>query len=248
MDILNRAVEKIRDIRKFFLYNHRYSSEAYLEYLRKRGARIDKSVSIVMPETVFIDATAPYMLEMGKNVFIAGGVTILTHDACWMVMKAEDGGICGHVAPVKIGNNVFIGMNTTILCNVRICDNVIISANSTVSSSLNQAGVYAGNPAKLVIPMEQYKEIREARQIQEAYQVARCYYSSFGKKPPQEIFYDYFWIFSPRDIFALPERFLNQLKLCGNYEETKALFLKSEPDFKNYDDFWDWCMEKIEKE
>ena len=248
MNIAELITEKIKTVRKRLLYHHRYSSDAYLNHLRRGGARIDKTVQIVMPETVFIDATAPYMIDMGKNVFIAGGVTILTHDACWMVLKAEDGMIRGHVAPVKIGNNVFIGMNSTILCGVRICDNVIISANSLVASSINEPGVYAGNPARLAVPLEQYSGIREARQLREAYQVASCWFSSFKTKPPKEIFSDYFWLFEPRKTEELPERFLFQMRLCGNFEKTKKEFLSSEPEFSDYDEFWDWCMEKINRE
>jgi len=49
----------------------------------------------------------------------------------------------------KIGNNVSIGSNATIL-PVSICDNVIIGAGSVVTKSINSAGTYVGNPAKKI--------------------------------------------------------------------------------------------------
>ena len=51
-----------------------------------------------------------------------------------------------------IGNNVSIGSNATIL-PVDICDNVVIGAGSVVTKNIQQPGVYAGNPAKLIKPL-----------------------------------------------------------------------------------------------
>ena len=51
---------------------------------------------------------------------------------------------------VKIGNNVFIGMKSTILKGVRIGNNVIIGANSLVNKDVPDNCVVAGNPAKIV--------------------------------------------------------------------------------------------------
>lgn len=49
----------------------------------------------------------------------------------------------------KIGNNVSIGSNATIL-PVEICDNVVIGAGAVVTKNIIEAGVYAGNPAKKI--------------------------------------------------------------------------------------------------
>jgi acetyltransferase-like isoleucine patch superfamily enzyme len=47
----------------------------------------------------------------------------------------------------KIGNNVSIGSNATIL-PVTICNNVVIGAGSVVTKHITESGIYAGNPAK----------------------------------------------------------------------------------------------------
>ncbi len=47
----------------------------------------------------------------------------------------------------KIGNNVSIGTNATIL-PVKIADNVVIGAGSVVTKDILQPGIYAGNPAR----------------------------------------------------------------------------------------------------
>lgn len=88
------------------------------------------------------------MLEIGNNVKITAGVTILTHDFSWCVTSGLEGHILGGVGKVKIGNNVFIRMNTTILKGADIGDNVIIGANSLVTGKCESNSVYAGSPAQ----------------------------------------------------------------------------------------------------
>ena len=47
----------------------------------------------------------------------------------------------------KIGNNVSIGSNATIL-PIEICDNVVIGAGAVVTKNIVKSGIYVGNPAK----------------------------------------------------------------------------------------------------
>jgi len=49
----------------------------------------------------------------------------------------------------KIGDNVSIGSNATIL-PVNIADGVVIGAGSVVTKDILTKGIYAGNPAKLM--------------------------------------------------------------------------------------------------
>ena len=49
----------------------------------------------------------------------------------------------------KIGNNVSIGSNATIL-SIEICDNVVIGAGAVVTKNIVESGVYVGNPAKKI--------------------------------------------------------------------------------------------------
>ena len=48
-----------------------------------------------------------------------------------------------------VGNHVSIGTNATIL-PVKICSNVVIGAGSVVTKDINEPGIYAGNPARLL--------------------------------------------------------------------------------------------------
>lgn len=52
------------------------------------------------------------------------------------------------VAPVTIGNNVWIGAKATILPGVSIGDNAVIGANSVVTKDVPANAVFAGVPAR----------------------------------------------------------------------------------------------------
>ena len=53
-------------------------------------------------------------------------------------------------APVRIGDNVWIGMNATILKGVAIGENSVVAAGSVVTKSVEANTVVAGNPAVVV--------------------------------------------------------------------------------------------------
>lgn len=53
-------------------------------------------------------------------------------------------------APIKIGENVWIGQNSRICKGVEIGDNSIVAANSVVTKSVPANCIVAGNPAKVV--------------------------------------------------------------------------------------------------
>ncbi len=57
-------------------------------------------------------------------------------------------------------DNVFIGMQTTVLFNVRIGSNVIIGANSLVNKDLDGGFLYAGNPVKKVCSFDEFVKKR----------------------------------------------------------------------------------------
>jgi acetyltransferase-like isoleucine patch superfamily enzyme len=104
-------------------FKNRYrkrSSTAYIKYLRSIGAKIGNHTIIYEPLTATIDTTRPSLIEIGDFVKITKGVTILTHGYEWSVLRNKYGEIIASAGKVIIGNNVFIGMNTTILKSTKI--------------------------------------------------------------------------------------------------------------------------------
>ncbi len=105
----------------------------------------------------------PKLISFGNNVCVASGVTFVTHDVIDKVLNNMDYGYNFHYncAPIKIGNNVFIGCNVTILPGVEIKDNVIIAAGSIVTKDVKENTVVAGNPAKVISTFDEYVKNRK---------------------------------------------------------------------------------------
>ena len=112
---------------------------------------IGNNTVIYSPNNCVIDQTRPWMIEIGDNVSITTGVTILTHGYDWSVFKGIYGDVLGSAGRVKIGNNVFIGMNSTILKGVTIGNNVVIGANSLINKNVPDNSVVVGNPQRVVV-------------------------------------------------------------------------------------------------
>lgn len=148
-----KFIDKI--MRKFI---QRIESEK--EYRLNRGMKVGNNCHIYSWDT--IDGGHPYLITIGDNVTISSNVTILTHDASTNVVG------CGtKLGKVIIGNNVFIGTRSIVLCSVCIGNNVIVGAGSVVTHNLADNGVYAGVPARYVSSIEDYKKknqkLREKR-------------------------------------------------------------------------------------
>ena len=100
-----------------------------------------------------IDANFPWLISVGDDVMLSSNVRILAHDASTGKVGART-----KIGIVRIGNNVFIGADTIVLCNTRIGNNVIIGAGSVVTKDVPSNSVYAGNPAKYICSFEEYQE------------------------------------------------------------------------------------------
>jgi acetyltransferase-like isoleucine patch superfamily enzyme len=89
-------------------------------------------------------------IEIGDNVVIAQFVSILDHDHAYAF---KDGAMTlgGYLtAPVRIGNNVWIGDKVTIVRGATIGDNVIIGANTVVHKEVPSNCVVVGSPFRIV--------------------------------------------------------------------------------------------------
>lgn len=86
------------------------------------------------------------LVDIGKDCFIGHGVMFINDTF------AKGGPARGDKSlwkQTKIGDNVSIGSNATIL-PVTVCDNVVIGAGSVVTKDIKTPGVYVGNPARII--------------------------------------------------------------------------------------------------
>lgn len=88
------------------------------------------------------------LVEIGDDCFISHGAMFIND------MFSDGGPARGDKTKwrhTKIGNNVSIGTNATVL-PVSICNDVVIGAGSVVVSDITESGIYAGNPARFLRP------------------------------------------------------------------------------------------------
>lgn len=129
-------------------------------YARSLGVKIGKDLWIATINW----GTEPYLIEIGDHVHVTSGVQFLTHDGSVWVLADEDPD-ADYFGRIRIGNNVFIGINSTILPNVTIGDNVIIGCCSVVIGDVPSNSVVAGSPARIVSTFEEYREKMRGKTI-----------------------------------------------------------------------------------
>ena len=106
---------------------------------------IQKGVKIGAKSRIQSHTFVCELVSIGESCFIGHGVMFVND-------LFENGGPARDSAlwrETKIGNNVSIGSNVTIL-PVSICDGVVIGAGSVVTKDITKKGIYAGNPARLI--------------------------------------------------------------------------------------------------
>ena len=130
---------------------NRFFGEVSTNELVKRGMKVGKNFS--RQQGCFIDPTHCFLVTIGDNVTLSLRVTILAHDASSKQLIGYT-----KIGKVSIGNNVFIGANSTILPGVRIGNDVIIGANSVVTKNIPDDSVIVGNPAVFLKHSSEYME------------------------------------------------------------------------------------------
>ena len=131
--LLVKIISKLKDA---------YKRQDHIKYARYLGVKVGNNCR-------FVDnpawGTEPYLISIGNHVLISGKVTFLTHDGSTWVFREEGPYKDTYkFGPITVGNNCFIGLNSTILPNVEIGDNSIIAAGSMVTKSVPTGEVWGG--------------------------------------------------------------------------------------------------------
>lgn len=137
---------------------------------------------------------------------------------------------------MSIGNNVFIGMHSTILKGVHIGDNVIIGVNFLVNKNIPSNCVAAGNPCKVIMSIDEYYKKRKAAQLEEAKELVELYRERYEKEPDEKALHEFFWLFTDGED-ELPDSWEHMMKIGGNYDFAKEQFRKNKEQFRDMEDF-----------
>lgn len=101
----------------------------------------------------------PYLITVGKDGLFAKNVNFITYDGGIKVLNSMgyfDGKRMDNIAPISIGDNVYIGMGACIMPGVTIGDNVIIGACAVVTHDIPDNSVAVGIPARIKKAVDDY--------------------------------------------------------------------------------------------
>ena len=226
----------LKKLLKRLLFGHKADSDFFIRHLRRKGMRIGAGTYFFDPRRSFVDETRPWMVQIGKNVQITRGVTILTHGYDWSVLKGKYGCVLGSCGKVTIGDNVFIGMNSILLKGTAIGENTVIGAGSVVTGPIPPNCVAAGNPARVICTLEEYLCKRRTAQAEEARELVRQYRTVCGKDPGEQELSEFFWLFH-NDPDRLPPSWQAKMELLGNERQSRQALRENRKVYENMEAF-----------
>ncbi|BAM46819.1 MAG: acyltransferase [Amphibacillus sp.] len=112
----------------------------------------DKTAFALM---VMVDLLFPERISVGKDTVIGYNTTILTHE--YLIDEYR-------IGDVKIGDQVMIGANSTILPGVTIGDRATVAAGTVVTKDIEAGSFVGGNPMRVIYTKEEMEQRKKAKQ------------------------------------------------------------------------------------
>lgn len=131
-----------------------------VSYARKIGVKMGENVQLYGSSYAMFSAE-PWLVTLGDNVTVSFA-TFLCHDGAVVPFRQRHPDL-DVAAPIRVGNNCFIGFRAIILPGVTIGDNCIVAAGAVVAADVEPGLVVAGNPARAVKTSEAYLEAALAK-------------------------------------------------------------------------------------
>jgi acetyltransferase-like isoleucine patch superfamily enzyme len=141
-----------RTTRRFLSKAAKILQHIRIAYLRMTGISIGRNCMISWGAK--LDVRGGNII-IGDRCIITHGCIILSHDRARKRIDPNDKGS----GTVRLGNDVFIGVNSVILRDVTIGDCSIVGAGSVVTKDVPPFVVAAGNPAKIIRKISSSKSL-----------------------------------------------------------------------------------------
>jgi len=199
-NVITRNIgEKAVKFSRILIYPNKFSSERYVRFLREKGVEVGENVRFNSPTTISIDVTRPSLVTICDDVQLTRGTTVLTHDNTGRLIKNKYGYQFNSAGEVKINENVYVGNHVTILKDVEIGANSIISSCSLVNKDIPPNVVAGGVPAKKLMSLDEFYEKRKQEQLSEAKEYAQAFERRHGRRPTEEEFSGFQHLFSHQE-------------------------------------------------
>jgi hypothetical protein len=117
----------------------------HVEVWRRRGVTVGQGCRIYAREL----PAEPWLIVIGNDVGIAGGVRLLTHDGMAYRMRAERPQ-AQKFGVITIGDHSFIGENAILLPGTRLGAGVMIVPGAVVRGTVPDNSIVMGNPGRIV--------------------------------------------------------------------------------------------------
>ena len=106
----------------------------------------------------------PFLITLGDDVTVASGVRFLNHDGTVLLFRREHPDM-DLIAPITVGDNVFIGLGVTIMPGVTIGSDCVVGAGAIVTRDLPAGSIAVGQPARVVSTIDAWWKKNQGRLI-----------------------------------------------------------------------------------
>lgn len=161
-DVMHEAVQESLRIAAEMNGSYHTLDEIRVLFERLTGREVDEAFRIFPPFTADFGKN----IIVGKNVFFNSGCRLQDHGGIFIgdnvlfghnvVLATLDHDLDPakrdllHCAPIRIGNDVWVGANATITKGVTIGDGAVIAAGAVVTRDVPPRTVVGGVPAKVI--------------------------------------------------------------------------------------------------
>lgn len=111
----------------------------------------DKTAFALM---VMVDLMFPERITVGNDSVIGYNTTLLTHEYLIDEYRLGD---------IKIGDQVMIGANCTILPGVSIGDRATVAAGTVVTKDVESGSFVGGNPMRVIYTKEEIEQKNQSK-------------------------------------------------------------------------------------
>lgn len=123
---------------------------------RWQGAQIGEQTRLFLHSL----GSEPYLVRVDRHSTVCAGVQFITHDgATWVFRDAlPSSSSVTRFGAIWIRENCFVGINAVILPNVVVGPDSVVGAGAVVTRSVPPGVVVAGNPARVVCSLSDYRD------------------------------------------------------------------------------------------